>query len=264
MPSIGFKFHAWRNLRFAAMRVARYFTNNRANTRDTDDKHQPISENSKDEIGYRAGSDNSGALAHCFVVERLVSQLRRQRFYTLIKHFDVTAKGISAMTYSVPCLSVRRHSALPKPIEKRSTLTPQRRATQKWPNSCTVINTPSATINAAKTPENAQHRIFRYIVPKTSNNRQANTGTAAVRLSIRSRMPPCPGIKLPLSLMPASRLNMLSVKSPNTEASAATSEQTNKVTGEIVSGAQRPNSQESVQTSAGHQRTLPRFSPVRL
>ena len=35
------------------------------------------------------------------------------------------------MTYSVPDRSVRRQSALPNPIEKRSTRTPQRRATQK-------------------------------------------------------------------------------------------------------------------------------------
>jgi hypothetical protein len=43
-------------------------------------------------------------------------------------------------------------------------------------------------------PENAQHKTFRQIVLKTNNSRQANTGTAAVRLSIRSSIPPCPGI----------------------------------------------------------------------
>ena len=30
-------------------------------------------------------------------------------------------------------------------MEKRSTLTPQRRATQKWPNSWMVTSTPSVT-----------------------------------------------------------------------------------------------------------------------
>ena len=34
------------------------------------------------------------------------------------------------MTYSVPSLPRRDHSGRPKPTEKRSTLTPQRRATQ--------------------------------------------------------------------------------------------------------------------------------------
>ena len=44
-------------------------------------------------------------------------------------------------------------------------------------------------------PENAQHKTFRQIVLKTSSNRQANTGTAAVRLSMRSSIPPWPGIR---------------------------------------------------------------------
>src|SRR5690606_11871999 len=34
---------------------------------------------------------------------------------------------------------------VPKPTEKRRTLTPQRRATQKWPSSWKVTSTPSAT-----------------------------------------------------------------------------------------------------------------------
>jgi hypothetical protein len=38
---------------------------------------------------------------------------------------------------------------LPNPTEKRSTFTPQRRATQKWPNSWKVTSTPSATMKAS-------------------------------------------------------------------------------------------------------------------
>src|SRR5690242_15120270 len=40
-----------------------------------------------------------------------------------------------------------------------------------------------------------------------------NSGAAAVRLSTRSRRPPCPGNRLPLSLSPAWRLNRLSERS---------------------------------------------------
>src|SRR3989344_2759794 len=44
-----------------------------------------------------------------------------------------------------------------------------------------------------------------------SHNNAANTGIAAVRLSIRSNTPPWPGSRLLLSLTPDWRLNMLSV-----------------------------------------------------
>ena len=39
-------------------------------------------------------------------------------------------------------------------MEKRNTLTPRRRATQKWPNSCTVIKTPRATLNETMVSSN--------------------------------------------------------------------------------------------------------------
>src|SRR5690554_4327490 len=45
---------------------------------------------------------------------------------------------------------------------------------------------------------------------------RANTGMAAVRLSMRSIMPPWPGSRALLSLMPRKRLSMLSSKSPTT------------------------------------------------
>ena len=53
----------------------------------------------------------------------------------LTEHFDVPPSGIGAMTYSTPSLPIQDLAALPNPIEKRRTFTPQRRATQKWPNS---------------------------------------------------------------------------------------------------------------------------------
>src|SRR5688572_206240 len=49
-----------------------------------------------------------------------------------------------------------------------------------------------------------------------------NAGAAAVRLSIRSSTPPWPGRRLPLSLRPVRRLNMLSTRSPTTEIIATT------------------------------------------
>ena len=50
----------------------------------------------------------------------------------------------------------------------------------------------------------------------------ANTsaGAAAVTLSMRSSMPPCPGNTLPLSLRPTARLSMLSVRSPTMDTAA--------------------------------------------
>src|SRR5450830_2008717 len=49
------------------------------------------------------------------------------------------------------------------------------------------------------------------------HNSTAKIGIAAVRLSMRSSTPPWPGNRLLLSLIPAWRLNMLSVRSPTTE-----------------------------------------------
>ena len=52
------------------------------------------------------------------------------------------------MAYSVPSLPIQLFSGLPNPTEKRSTLTPQRRATQKWPYSWKVTRIPRVTSNA--------------------------------------------------------------------------------------------------------------------
>src|SRR5690606_24341893 len=72
----------------------------------------------------------------------------------------------------------------------------------------------------------AQHRNPFVAQPSRLPNRyqpRENTGTAAVRLSMRSITPPWPGNRLLLSLRPCSRLNRLSVRSPTTENSTTTS-----------------------------------------
>src|SRR5690606_30682560 len=52
---------------------------------------------------------------------------------------------MAAIMNSVPWRSCHLTSGVPKPTEKRRTFTPQRRATQKCPNSWKVTSTPSAT-----------------------------------------------------------------------------------------------------------------------
>ena len=53
------------------------------------------------------------------------------------------------MTYSVwsGAPPIFLNSGLPKPTENRSTLKPSLRATQKWPNSCTVTSRLTPTMN---------------------------------------------------------------------------------------------------------------------
>src|SRR5580704_9275369 len=51
---------------------------------------------------------------------------------------------MGASTSSVSSLSMRLQIGLPKPTEKRSTLNPRRRATQKWPNSWITTRKPTA------------------------------------------------------------------------------------------------------------------------
>ncbi|MNE02279.1 hypothetical protein D3C80_947500 [compost metagenome] len=156
-----FKFHAWRNLRCCCDGVGGNFTNNRTNTRDTDDKHQPISEDSKDEVGYRTGSDDSGALAHCFVVERVVSHFRRDRFYAFIKHFDVTAKRDQRDDK----LSAMAIGTAPQRFTKanRETLDPHSTAPGN-PEMAKFMHGNQYTqcnYERRQIPENAQHKTFR-------------------------------------------------------------------------------------------------------
>ncbi|AMO50490.1 Hypothetical protein AKI40_4113 [Enterobacter sp. FY-07] len=79
-------------MRDCGNRVGRYFANYRANARNTDDKDQPVGEDSKEKIGDGAGGDNSGALADCFIVKCIMTHLRCNRLDTLIQHFDITAQ----------------------------------------------------------------------------------------------------------------------------------------------------------------------------
>src|SRR6185312_7056628 len=56
-----------------------------------------------------------------------------------------------------------------------------------------------------------------HAITREPSSPSAYSGAAAVTLSMRSSKPPCPGSSLPLSLRPAARLNMLSVRSPMME-----------------------------------------------
>ena len=58
------------------------------------------------------------------------------------------------MTYSVwsGAPPIFLYSGLPKPTENRSTLKPSLRATQKWPNSCTVTSRLTPMMNPEDIP----------------------------------------------------------------------------------------------------------------
>src|SRR5690606_1320431 len=71
-------------------------------------------------------------------------------------------------------------------------------------------------------PQHGDPLRFHRVPQPAAQSRTVNTGTAAVRLSMRSSTPPWPGSRLLLSLIPAWRLNMLSVRSPTTEISTTT------------------------------------------
>ena len=60
------------------------------------------------------------------------------------------------------------------------------------------------------------------LMPIFNTEARKKIGAEAVRLSILSNKPPCPGSKIPLSLTPATRLWRLSNKSPRIEAKVAT------------------------------------------
>ena len=81
----------------------------------------------------------------------------------------------------------------------------------------------------------------------------ANSGAAAATLSMRSSTPPCPGNSVPLSLTPAVRLNMLTVRSPTTE-SAATPRQNGTSTAKFGIDLERAqhNQQHDREQAADH------------
>ena len=76
-----------------------------------------------------------------------------------------------------------------------------------------------------------------------------NTGPAAVRLSMRSSTPPCPGNRLPLSLRPARRLNMLSTRSPITETKATARQSTSHFAHGIANSTAPPTAMTAAASS---------------
>src|SRR5690606_24706474 len=91
------------------------------------------------------------------------------------------------MRYSVPSRAVRCHSAPPKPMEKRSTRTPQRRATQKWPNSWMVTRMPRLTSNHQAAPRKsvmaAAHPMGRVAVAAPAGVRAAAAAARAPEMA---------------------------------------------------------------------------------
>ncbi|EJK92655.1 hypothetical protein UUU_06410 [Klebsiella pneumoniae subsp. pneumoniae DSM 30104 = JCM 1662 = NBRC 14940] len=212
-------------------RIGRYFTHHRPHAGNADDKDQPVSKDSENEVSNGAGGNHRRTLTDGFIVEGIVTHLRRHRFNTLIQHLDVAAQWDQGDDELCALLI---HPPPQRFAEAdRKTLNPDTAAARHPKMAKLMHRNQYAKRNdkSRQIPEHAQHITFRQIVLKTNSSRQAKTGTAAVRLSIRSRIPPCPGIKCPLSLMPASRLNILSVRSPSTEARAATTEQTSSTVG---------------------------------
>ncbi|MNE42208.1 hypothetical protein D3C80_1363190 [compost metagenome] len=68
------------------------FTDYRAETGHADNEYQPVSKDSKQEIGDRTGTDDSGTLPNGFVVKRLMTEFRCDRINPLIEHLHVAAK----------------------------------------------------------------------------------------------------------------------------------------------------------------------------
>src|SRR6478735_2997387 len=90
------------------------------------------------------------------------------------------------MTYSQPTRSCRLNSDLPKPTEKRSTLTPSFRATQKCPNSCTVTSTTMATTNEPSDHNTAKSCCITGLTILESNTRFDLLLCALARFTIDS------------------------------------------------------------------------------
>jgi hypothetical protein len=65
----------------------------------------------------------------------LIELIGRHFAFALVEHLDVATQRDGGNHELGALRSCQRSSGMPKPTEKRSTLTPQRRATQKWPNS---------------------------------------------------------------------------------------------------------------------------------
>ena len=141
--------------------VGRYFTHYRTHAGDTDDKHQPVSENSKDEVSYRSGSNDGGALSNCFIVEGAVSQLRGDRLNAFVEHFDVAAQRDEGddkfRTVTVGARPERFAKTDGKPLYPHTaTASNPEMAKFMHGNQHTQCNNERRQI-----PENAQHKTFR-------------------------------------------------------------------------------------------------------
>src|SRR6476661_4849833 len=89
---------------------------------------------------------------------------------------------MAATAYSVPSLPRRSHSGRPKPTEKRSTRTPLRRATQKWPNSWKVTSTPRLTIIHQTEPKKLLMRTTRECERRSGRGDRARDVRACLRV----------------------------------------------------------------------------------
>ena len=87
-----FKFRSFCNLCVCGNRVGYYFTNNRTDARNTDDKHQPVGKDGKNEVGDRACGNDGRTLANGFVIESVVAHLWRHRLDAFVEHFDIAAE----------------------------------------------------------------------------------------------------------------------------------------------------------------------------
>ena len=90
-----FKFRSFCNLCLRGNRIGRYFTHHRPHAGNADDKDQPVSKDSENEVSDGAGGNHRRTLTDGFIVEGVVTHLRRHRFNTLIQQQDpVTSLGI--------------------------------------------------------------------------------------------------------------------------------------------------------------------------
>ena len=87
-----FKFRSFCNLCLRGNRIGRYFTHHRPHAGNADDKDQPVSKDSENEVSDGAGGNHRRTLTDGFIVEGVVTHLRRHRFNTLIQHLDVAAQ----------------------------------------------------------------------------------------------------------------------------------------------------------------------------
>ena len=138
-------------------RVRRHVADHRLQRRHAGDEQHPVGQRRRTgnwRTGPRAAR---GCARQTGLRLKAARRCRRvDRALALVEQLDVAAErdGGDHVFGAVGAAAATR-AGLPKPIEKRSTWKPRRRATQKWPNSCTATSTPIATRNASNV---AQYR----------------------------------------------------------------------------------------------------------